>query len=433
MDQVADHSKTLRIFAPALVLLFICLLINYVDRGNLSIAAPLLKEELRLSPSQLGILLGAFFPTYTAMQFVIGWLVDRFDANRILAAGFMLWSLATAATGLVRGFAMLLTMRLILGVGESVALPSASKILARHLPEHHRGFASGAMMSALRCGNAAGTFGAGMLITKFGWRPAFIGIGLVSLLWLPAWTRWMPRTGRFDDRAFDAHSRREHSSHADPGITAILRQRSFWGTSAGHFCCNYLFYFMVAWLPSYLVLERHLSMARMTGVAGSYYLVDAASAMLAGWLQDFFIRQGYTPTVVRKSAMAIGFTIATVAIGGCALAGQNSYLPWLMAAGVGCGMTGPGLFTFPQTLAGAEAVGKWYGWQNGFANLAGVVGPALTGFVLQWTGNFRAPFAITAVLCIAGIFVWVFVVGRVEQVKWPPKAEASIGIASAQA
>jgi ACS family D-galactonate transporter-like MFS transporter len=423
MPQPTDDSRSLGAFAPALVLLVICLIINYVDRGNLSIAAPLLKTELRLSPSQLGILFAAFFTTYTAMQFVIGWLVDHFDANRILAAGFLLWSLATVATGLVWGFTLLLAMRLILGIGESVALPSCSKILAMHLPEHHRGFASGALMSALRCGNAIGTFGAGFLMAKFGWRPIFIGVGLVSLLWLPAWIRGMPRNGRALAR----------SVAAGPASAAILRQRSFWGTCAGHFSCNYLFYFMITWLPTYLVLERHLSMTTMTGVAGVYYSVDALSAIASGWLQDFWIRQGYTPTLVRKSAMAIGFSLAAVAIAGCAVAGPNTYVLWLMAAGVGCGMTGPGLFTFPQTLAGTQAVGRWYGWQNGFANLAGVVGPSLTGFVLQWTGNFRAPFAITAALCIAGGLAWVFIVGRVEQVSWAPASEASVAPVSAHA
>src|SRR5437868_5374686 len=274
MSETTQDSPSLGAFAPALALLFVCLVINYIDRGNLSIAAPLLKRELDLSPSQLGILFAAFFASYTAMQFVIGWLVDRFEANTILAAGFLLWSLATTTTGLVRGFAILLTMRLILGIGESVALPAGSKILARHLPEHHRGFASGALMSALRCGNAVGTFGAGYLIAKYSWRPVFIGIGLVSLLWLPAWAKWMPRDGHLP-----AEPRK-----GGPGFWKILAQRSFWGTAVGHFACNYLFYFMITWLPSYLVLERHLSMITMTHIAGVYYSVDAISAIGSGWI-----------------------------------------------------------------------------------------------------------------------------------------------------
>jgi sugar phosphate permease len=139
MAENQNDSQSLRAFTPVLMLLAVCLFINYIDRGNLSIAAPLLKDELGISASQLGILLAAFFWTYTAMQFVSGWLVDRFDVNRVIATGFLLWSLATATTGLVRGFTILLVMRLLLGIGESVAFPSCSKILARDLPEHHRG------------------------------------------------------------------------------------------------------------------------------------------------------------------------------------------------------------------------------------------------------------------------------------------------------
>jgi MFS transporter, ACS family, D-galactonate transporter len=407
MQQANEHRPLAR-FVPALILLTVSFIINYIDRGNISVAGPLIKSEFRLDATQLGLLFTAFFVTYTAMQFVIGWLVDRFDANWILAAGFLLWSTATATTGIVRGFALLLAMRFILGIGEAVALPCGSKILALHLPEHHRGFASGMVMSGLKWGNVIGTLGAGFLMADFGWRPVFIAVGLISFLWIPAWTRWMPRGA--DCRPTAAKS--------GPGFSDILTQRSFWGTSAGHFATNYLFYFMLTWLPSYLVLERHLSMKSMALVAGLCYGVDAISAVSTGWLQDFAIRNGYSPTLVRKSAMVIGFSMAAVGLVVAAVADEGSYIPWLLAAGFGCGMTGPGLYTFPQTLAGPAAVGKWYGWQNGFANFAGITGPALTGFVLQHTGKFLAPFAITAGICICGALAWVFVVGRVEQVNW---------------
>ena len=113
-------------FAPALFLLFIAVVINYVDRGNLSIAAPLIKEEWHLNASVLGALFSAFFWTYTAMQFVSGWVVDRFDPLPAAGAlGYLVWSLATALTGLATGFAMLLSLRLLLGVGESVIFPTS--------------------------------------------------------------------------------------------------------------------------------------------------------------------------------------------------------------------------------------------------------------------------------------------------------------------
>jgi len=408
MHPSENDPRGLAAFAPALLLLIVSFVINYIDRGNVSVAAPLIRAEFGLSDSQLGILFATFFVTYTAGQFLMGWLVDRWDATRLLAAGFLVWSLATALTGIVSGFVLLLAMRFILGLGESVAMPSGSKLLGMHLAEHHRGFASGALMSALRFGNAVGTLGAGLLMARYGWRPVFLWVGLVSLLWLPAWRKWRPTS----------HPRPAHADGAGPGFSDILRQRSFWGTVGGHFCSNYLFYFMATWLPSYLVIERHLTMSGMARTAGLYYSVDAASAVLTGWLQDFAIRRGRSVTFVRKAAMAIGFSTAAVGVTGSALAGADTYLWWLLAAGWGCGMTGPGLFTFPQTLAGRHTVGKWYGWQNGFANFAGVIGPALTGFVLQDTGSFLAPFGITAGLCLVGVFSWVFVVGRVQQVDW---------------
>src|SRR2546423_9644479 len=188
MAEAEIRSTRPGIAAPALALLAISLLVNYVDRGNLSIAAPLLKSELHLSASQLGILLSGFFWTYTAMQFVSGWLVDRFEVNLVIAAGYLLWSLATALTGMMTGFTMLLMMRLLLGVGESVAFPCCSKILALHLPEQYRGFANGLMIAGMKCGPAGGGFGAGLLMGRDGWGAGVVWIGG----WCPSWVaRWV--------------------------------------------------------------------------------------------------------------------------------------------------------------------------------------------------------------------------------------------------
>src|SRR5580698_3984676 len=143
---MAKANGELRVFAPALALLVIAVLINYVDRGNLALAAPLLTKEWGLSPSQLGILFSAFFWSYVLLQVPVGWLVDRFSASSMLAAGFLAWSAATAFTGLARGFATLLTMRLLLGVGEAVIFPASSKIFSEHLEEKDRGLANGLLV-----------------------------------------------------------------------------------------------------------------------------------------------------------------------------------------------------------------------------------------------------------------------------------------------
>jgi MFS family permease len=424
MGSAIQRRPQLGAFAPALVLLVVAILVNYVDRGNLSIAAPLLKDELHISASQLGILLSAFFWTYTALQFVGGWLVDRVEATFVLAGGYLVWSVATAATGLAQGFVMLLLVRLMLGIGESVAFPASSKILARYLPEQFRGFANGAIMAGMKAGPAVGTLGAGSLMAKYGWRPVFLVIGLASLVWLPAWAAWRPR-GQGLATSLTASAPRISS------MLSILRQRSFWGVSAGHFSHNYLLYFMLTWLPFYLVHERHLSMTSMVKVAGLYYTVDALSAATTGWFTDFFIRRGYRSTVVRKSAAALGHVIATLGLAGCALANAHFYLAGLITIGIGCGMAGSGLFAFSQTLAGPRVAGTWTGLQNGVANFAGVIGPALTGFTVDRTGNFLAALAITGVVSVAGALAWVLGVERLEQISWDPEGAGSVQPASA--
>jgi MFS transporter, ACS family, D-galactonate transporter len=175
---------------------------------------------------------------------------------------------------------------------------------------------------------------------------------------------------------------------------------------------------MLTWLPFYLVQERHLSMQSMAKTASAYYMIDALSAITTGWLSDFFIRRGHSPTLVRKSAMVIGHTIAAIAVAGCALSNPQWYPVCLVATGVGCGAVGAGPLAFSQTLAGPHGAGKWTGLQNGFANVAGVVAPALTGFLVERTGSFLGPLAITAAVLVAGGLSWVFVVGLVEQVSW---------------
>lgn len=401
----ADERAALLAFAPTLILLVVALLINYIDRGTLALAAPLLKDEWGTTASELGLLLSAFFWTYTALQFVMGLLVDRFGANRLMAIGFLVWSLATALTGVAIGFASMLAMRLLLGVGESVMFPASSKILAQHLPEHARGFANGLMNAAMRWGSAIGTFVGGLLIARYGWRPAFVALGVVGLLWLPAWWRWKaPAQPAL------------HVGSVAPTFASILRQRTFWGAAAGHFCANYLVYFLMSWLPYYLVHERNLSMATMSVAAAGLWVVDSLFSIGTGAVADLCIRAGASPTLARKWAMGIGFSLAAFSLVGCAFAGERTYLWWLLACAVGSGAANAGTFAFAQTLAGPHAAGRWVGLQNGIANIAGVAGPAISGFLVDWTGHFAAAFALAALITLGGAFAWCLGVRRVEQV-----------------
>jgi MFS family permease len=214
-----------------IALLAISVLINYVDRGNLSIAAPLLKVELGLSFSQLA----SFFVTYALFLPVSGWLADRFDVKWVMALGFFLWSAATAVTGGLHTFAALLAARLMLGIGESVAYPCYTKILVRHVPEVGRGFANSLIAAGVGCGPALGAFFGVLLMARFGWRSFFIVLGLVSMAWLIPWFTWMPRQ-------VAAVSPAEKSG---AGFLELLMERSMWGTCGGLFGANYVLYFEI--------------------------------------------------------------------------------------------------------------------------------------------------------------------------------------------
>ena len=399
-------------FSPELsrvaTLLALSIFINYVDRGNLSIAAPLIKGELRLSDPQLGVLLSSFFWTYALFQIVSGWLVDRFPANWVLAVGVLTWSVATFGTGFVHGFALLLLMRLVLGAGESVAYPSYSKIIAKHFLESQRGRTNALISAGQACGPALGTLLGGLLIARIGWRLFFIALGIASALWLLPWLKAMPK-----DEAV-AESQRT----AAAGMFDILRQRSAWGTFAGLFCYNYLSYFLITWLPSYLVRERQFSLTRMSVVSAAAFFAIAVSALISGWIADRWIAAGASTTRVRKTFTGAGPIIACSIVLVSVISNHTLAVTILIFACVGMGLCTSNLWAVTQTLAGPHTAGKWTGVQNFMGNLAGWIAPTLTGFVLGRTGRFFWAFAITAVVTLLGSAAWIFVVGPVKQVEW---------------
>jgi ACS family D-galactonate transporter-like MFS transporter len=400
-----------------LLLLGLSVFINYIDRANLSVAAPLLQDELGLSHAQLGLLLSAFFWTYAFMQLLAGWLVDRFEVKWVLAIGFFVWSVATAFTGALHAFAALLVIRVVLGIGESVAYPAYAKIFANHFVESQRGFANSIIGAGQSLGPALGILFGGTLVARFGWRPFFVVLGIASLLWLPPWFRWMPRTaatGPLDMRQ-------------GPGLAEIVRHRSTWGTWIGHFCANYFFYFLLTWLPYYLQRERHFSPHAMARIGGATFLLAALSSPICGWLSDRWISAGGTVTRVRKTFMGVGMACNGLFLVGCAGASNKLLVALLLLSGASFGLVSSNLNAITQTLAGPHAVGRWMGAQNFVANLAGAVAPALTGFLVGRTGQFYWPFLITSVIAWIGAAHYVFVVGPVGTVVWKmqPKAVAS--------
>lgn len=388
-------------------LLVVAMVVSFFDRGNLAVSAPVLAPELGISPWGVGLLLSAFFWTYAIGQIGAGWLVDRAEVRWVYAGGFLIWSLATLGTAFVSSFGHLLAMRLLLGIGESVTYPASSRILAAVVPEHRRGLANSLVDLGARLGPAAGTMCGALLVSSLGWRGLFLITGGAGLIWLVPWMISAPRV------LVPAGT----SQHlAGPSWGQLLRRRSFWGTCGGLCGANYAWYFLLSWLPSYLVRERHFT---LTGVAiwGALpYLFMAVSSLAGGVLADRWISRGGVPVRVRRGFLVTGL-ILTSAILPCVLLPRIEFaVAGLFVACLAFGIYASNLFSLTQTLAGPEAAGRWTGFQNACGNLAGIVSPMITGWLVTRTGGFAAAFLAASLACLLGAASFGLLVREQERV-----------------
>jgi len=403
----------------ALWLLVISVGINYLDRGNLSVALSSIERDIHLNKDQLGQLGTAFFVTYSLLQIVAGKLIDRFNVNWVYAIGYLLWSGATALMGLTRdihvlglaidSFTVLFVLRLVLGCGESVAYPAYSKIISGSFPETVRGAANAAVDAGSKVGPALGVLLGVELVNKLSWRGMFIGIGGISLLWLIPWCFVAPRLTL----------RQQKSNIKAPAYSEILRTRPFWGTVLGLFGANYTWYFFLTWLPYYFEKERHYTHDKLALFGSLPFWGVALSSMLAGLVADGLIRRGKTAARVRQSTVTVGllgcclFMLPAVLIANEALS-----ISLLMIACLSLGLFSSNHWALTQTLAGPEAAGKWTGIQNCLGNFAGILAPWLTGSILFGTHSFFYAFAVACGVLLVGITGYWFVIGPTTRIRW---------------
>src|SRR5262245_2661372 len=391
-------------------LLSVALLVNYIDRGSIATAAPMLEQELALSASEMGWVLAAFYWAYAPMQPVMGWLADRYGPARVLSGGFLLWSVATAANGLAGGLVVLVLLRMLMGVGEATFYPSALSLLSRRVPPLQRARATATMQFGAVIGPALGTFAGGLLMVRYGWRTMFVVMGLASLAWLVAWRRWMRSP-------VDGPSAAEAGE--DPPYALILRQRALWGGMLGTFCSNYAFYFVFSWLPLYLVHERGLSLTLMTQAASAFYVVDGASVLAAGWLLDRWVRSGASFNRAYKTALALSSAgVGLCLIGSSLVSGLVAAAAILLLTGVLDGFNSPANPSVTQTFAGPRATGRWMGLQNAVGNAAGMTAPVVTGYLVQHTGHYTSALIVSGVVALCGLVAWLVIVPEVRPIDW---------------
>lgn len=408
-DEGTIESRGLRFGGTVLALLALSIFINYVDRGNLATAAPLIKSDLRLTNVQYGWLVSAFFWIYAPGQIMASWLVQRINAYRALALGLAVWSAATIASGLTAGFVTLLLFRVLLGIGESVGFPASSKLLAQHLSPERLGRANGLVSSGIYLGPAVGTFVGGLFIAYAGWRLLFIVFGVISALWLIPWslrTRALSEKARVDLRI------------AEPPFRELLAKRQIWGAGIGHFCSNYPFYLVLSWLPLYLVTSQGYSIAGMAQLCGVVYALAAVVCLGSGWLADRWIAGGAQTSRVRLTMMCSVHVVWLLCMTACALGSARVAIAALLISSVAMGVGGVNLYAIAQTLAGPRAAGKWVGIQNAIGNLAGIVAPVVTGALIDWTGRYSMGFLVAAAVSVGGAGAWLLLVRRVVPIAW---------------
>jgi len=388
-----------------IILITIFVIINYADRGAIGIAAPKLTSEVGLDHEQFGLAVSAFAWIYAPAQFFIGWLTSRVCVYRLIAWGLVLWAAATFFTGFVAGLAALVIMRLLLGIGEGVAFPCATKIIAEQVPQHRRGLANGVMAAAFGIGPALGTFAGGLILAAYGWRPIFWAFGALTLLWLIPWA------------IASKPLKRPVAISRDDAIvpfSKIMRKRGAWTMGIGHFTITYPFYFLLAWLPLYLIENRGFTILEMTKYTTIIYLLFAVGGPAWGWFSDWLSKR-FDGGQVRRSLLIIH----QLAVGGGVLIGGLTPDKTVLLAALGFaalffGIGGFASYTIAQIFAGRSS-GAWVGVVNGIGNTSGIVGPLLTGWIIKAAGgDYLAAFVLTSAITLFGALWWALAVPKIE-------------------
>lgn len=404
MATVAAAKGTLR---ALVILLGAAVFLNYVDRGAIAVAAPLMKGDLGLTATQFGTAVSAFFWIYAPVQLVVGWLCDRFSVYRLMAWGVMLWAASTLLMGFVGGFASLLVLRVILGVGESVVFPASGKIIARHVPAEGRGMANAWCAAGIALGPAIGTLAGGMILATLGWRAIFIVFGLATLIWLVPWRRVVATLP----------SRHDDEDSATVPVSALLRIWALWAMGIGHAAGNFGFYFLLAWLPLFLVQQRGLTIAEMTLLATLGYSVQAAAALTLGSISDRWTRSGRSEAAMRRWMLVIGQLLMAGCILGIGGSGDMVTLGIVLClAGVATASLSMNLYSVAQMFAGPRAAGTWIGIQNALGNVSGILGPVITGIIIDRSGYGDA-FILAAAVAAFGAIWWMVGIPRITPVK----------------
>lgn len=373
-------------------LLFASGFINYLDRAITSVALPIIALELNLGPAAKGLLLSAFFWSYAVMQLPMGWYSDRYNLRWLYGGAFALWSLACGLTGLASTLGILIALRVLMGVGESVYLPGGMKIVSLFFDAEDRGLASGLVNCGTRAGLAFGAPLIATIVVAVGWKNAFFILGFASLVWLIPWLKTYP-IGTTVSATPAQRKRGEQRTWFSSNLLVM---------SLAHICYGYYWYLLVTWLPDYLVVSRHLPLQKAGAYAAIPYTIYGVAEPVGGWMADQFVRRGWDEMRSRKVIITLAYSssIAFLLVGHV----QNDLAAiMLIGGGALVGLSTGNILAILQRLAPPDEVGLWTGFLNACGNISGIVAPIATGLIIARTGSYYPAFVVSVFVLIAAL------------------------------
>ena len=380
-----------------MVMLFITVVINYLDRSNLSIAAPALKDEFGLDTVHEGLILSAFGWTYAAMQIPGGWLVDRVSPRVLYAAALILWSAATFFMGFAGSFVILFVLRLAVGALEAPAYPINNRVVTTWFPEKERATAIGFYTSGQFVGLAFLTPVLAWLQHHYGWHMVFVSTGLLGIVWGVLWymiyreprqfkganaaeIELIQKGGGVVDLDQRVTEKKAPFNWNDLGL--VMSQRKLWGVYLGQFCLTSTLWFFLTWFPTYLVKYRGMDFIKSGFLASVPFLAAFVGVLCSGVLSDFLIRRGATVGLARKLPIILGLLISTSMIG----ANFTDSTPWVIFF-LAVAFFGNGLASITWSLVSALAPVRLLGLTGGVfnfvGNLSSICTPIVIGFLVS--------------------------------------------------
>jgi ACS family hexuronate transporter-like MFS transporter len=393
-------------------LLFSAGAINYMDRAALSIAAPAVSADLHLDSAQMGLVFSSFFLGYALFNFIGGYLADRAGPFRIFNLSMIVWSAFCALTGLANGLVSMLLVRIGFGVGEGPFSATANKMVSNWFPRREVGGAIGIANGGTPIGGAIAGPLVGVCVAQFGWRVAFFVVAAIGLAWLTVWIALASNAPETDSRV-SPQEREEIASDQPPAIAAgaasvglgsYLRNPIVLATAFAFFGYNYILFFFLTWFPSYLTMARGLSLREMSFVTAIPWLLGCIGLIGGGFLSDALYRRTGDALFSRKIILTNCLGIAALAIIAAGFTTTATSAVALVTVAV-CALylTGSIYWAIIQDTVPAAHVGGVSGFVHGLANTAGIIGPTVTGYLVQATGSFTSAFALAGAIGVLGV------------------------------